>query len=470
MATRYITYGCQFLLSLVIADRLGPFYMGVYGLVNLIISYFAQINFGIPHSLNVLLVHNKDDENRFNAYYINSVFVYLILSIFILLCYGFICLLDLHIGKGEYDIKVYLPLIIGISIITYINSVFTTAARVKNDLNLLSIVGSIPIILNIFIIWFFKEDHLVMALTLSQFVSTVIITFICYKRNVFPKWNISDLGWSYIKVLLQKGALLFLYNSCFYFIIISIKSIISANYTVEEFGFFTFSYTLANAFMLLINSFNVAIFPKTIDMLSSDDKDVLRCSLAKMRVGYTTFSHLLIYAAIIIFPLFVLILPKYEDALNSMYLISLTVLMNTTSFGYSTITIAKNKESIAAKISLFSFLINVALGILLVYVFKVEYYLVILASMIAYMFNAFLFALEGEKIIYGHYNIKETIKNFFPLRLFIPYTLALVLSIIGNVYLMWIPLVTFLLLNFKDLDFIKKIINRLTKDPNVIDI
>ena len=64
LLSRYGTYGLQFLVSLSIAAKLGPYYLGIYGFINLIVSYFGQINFGIPHSLNVLLVHHKSDNKK----------------------------------------------------------------------------------------------------------------------------------------------------------------------------------------------------------------------------------------------------------------------------------------------------------------------------------------------------------------------------------------------------------------------
>lgn len=74
--TRYFTYGLQFVMSLIIAVRLGPYYLGIYGIIQLILNYINQINFGIPHSLNVLLVHNKQNLKKQNSLILNSIVLY----------------------------------------------------------------------------------------------------------------------------------------------------------------------------------------------------------------------------------------------------------------------------------------------------------------------------------------------------------------------------------------------------------
>src|SRR5665647_333755 len=60
--SRYLTYAVQFINSLFIAVYLGPFYLGVWGFINLIIQYFTQINFGISQSVNTIASIHKSDE------------------------------------------------------------------------------------------------------------------------------------------------------------------------------------------------------------------------------------------------------------------------------------------------------------------------------------------------------------------------------------------------------------------------
>ena len=92
---------------------------------------------------------------------------------------------------------------------------------------------------------------------------------------------------------------------------------------------------------MLLDSFNTIIFPKTLDLLSDGDKQQKAYCLEKMRKGYISSSHMLIYLSMIFFPVLIWLVPKYQIALTSMNMIALSILANTNSYGYSTMLIAE---------------------------------------------------------------------------------------------------------------------------------
>ncbi len=469
VTTRYITYALQFLLSLAIAVRLGPFYLGVYGMVNLVVCYFGQVNFGVSHALNVFLIHNKENRQVGDLYSYNALALYTYLNMVIVI--GSVIVSITGWTKwGEYNLGVYFPLIIAISILTYYNSILAAIIRVRNEVNTLSVIGSIGVFLNLCIVWFFKEKTLVFALTLANLLACILTTIICIQKGVFPQRQSRTLQLQKQKSILQKGLYLFLYNSCFYFILIAIRTIISANYTVEEFGYFTFSFTIANAVMLLLDAFNTILFPKTIDLMSSNDNKKKADALEKMRVGYISTSHMLVYLAMICFPVLVWLIPKYMPALSSMNMIALAVLMNTNSYGYSNMLIAQNKERKAGFISAVSLIVNIILGLGLAKILNVEYSYIIIATLVAYMISSFFMAYEGDTILRGKKSVSYTLRHFFPIRMFIPYMIALVISCTQIEYLIFIPLLVFIILNYKDLQILKDIAWKLVKKPEVIDV
>ena len=47
LVTRYMTYAVQFITSIWVAVKLGPFYLGIWGVILLLINYFKLINFPI---------------------------------------------------------------------------------------------------------------------------------------------------------------------------------------------------------------------------------------------------------------------------------------------------------------------------------------------------------------------------------------------------------------------------------------
>ena len=469
LATRYLTYGLQFVLSLVAAVRLGPYYLGVYGLVLLIISYFEQINFGIPHSLNVLLVHNKNDALRQEQYTLNSLAIFTAINVVSIITAFFLLAMG-EIKWGDYKIDNFLLIIVFTTVCIYYNSVLTMVVRFRNRVNTLSIIGTIPVLFNFLVVFLFSEEALVYALLISTLVSYALTLIIFYYVNAFPKISIHSLSVACQKILINKGLYLFLYNSCFYFILIGVRTLISSNYSVEEFGYFTFSFTLANAVLLLLGSLNTIIFPKTLDMMSCNDVDQKKEALRKLRVGYITSANLLIFLAMTCFPLVTMLFPKYEAALTSMNLIALAVLMNTHSYGYTSLLIAQNKEKLTSFISLSALLLSLILGCLLVYIVNVEFSYVVLSVMGGYLLFSFLSYYYGNKELFGCASMKDTLCHFFPTRYSIPYIIALIISVWQFEVLIWIPLVVFLILNFKDFSYLVSLVKKLVNNPNVIDI
>ena len=468
LLSRYGTYGLQFLVSLSIAAKLGPYYLGIYGFINLIISYFGQLNFGIPHSLNVLLVHNKSDERICNNYIGNSVFIYGVLSLIVVILYLFVQLCNYNIDDKYIINEYYFPICI-LAILTYFNALFTTVLRVRNKVNQLSIIQSINVVLNLIVVFFFYERTLIMALLLCQLISAIVCFYITQKEKVVPNLLRLDYSFKIQKKIIKKGVFLFLYNSCFYFILISIRSIISSNYSVSDFGIFNFSFSIANAVLLLLESLGTIIFPKIIELLSSKDYNKIRTTLFNLRISFISTAHLLIYFAMIFFPLVIKLLPQYSNALTSMNLIGLAILINTNSYGFSTLLIAQNKEKISAIISAISLIINVVVGLFLVNVIEVQFEYAILSVMITYLCFSAMIVYSGSKLI-GVNSLKDIILNIFPLRLLIPYVTALIISIYKLEFMIFFPLLLFILFNWNDIIAIKNMSVRLFKNPNIADV
>lgn len=468
LSVRYSSYVIQFIVSLVIAAKLGPYYLGIYGFITLILNYCAVISFGIPSSLNVLLVHHKKDGKLCGNYIANSIWLYLILSAALVVLYAISIIFDIEINEN-YPIQQYLWIVVAIAILNYLNSVCNTVLRFRNKVNQLSIIQAASVLLNVLAVAFIKGEGLIFAILSCNLITGLFTLFISQKCGVLPSIKNVTLSSNLQKEIMRKGLFLFLYSSCFSFILMSIRSLISANYAVEEFGAFTFSFSIANSVMLLLESLMTIIFPKIIDLLSSDDNKVVDNTLAKMRATYMSSSHFLIYLAMLFFPLLIYFMPKYSHALTSMNLIALAVLINTNSSGYIELLIAKNREKTASFISIIALCVNVVLGYLLIHFYHVGFSYVILATLITYLLFSYLVIWQGKKVI-GINSIEDVLKSFFPYRLFIPYLLALTISCFQLEYMIWLPIVSYIFLNRNDIAIMRDMVKKLVINPNIIDV
>ena len=87
LVSRYFVYGIQFLTSIIVAAKLGAYYMGIWGFVLLLINYFSQIHLGIANALNVLLIQHNDNEEDYNEYVWNALIANALLILAVLLFY-----------------------------------------------------------------------------------------------------------------------------------------------------------------------------------------------------------------------------------------------------------------------------------------------------------------------------------------------------------------------------------------------
>jgi O-antigen/teichoic acid export membrane protein len=208
-----------------------------------------------------------------------------------------------------------------------------------------------------------------------------------------------------------------------------------------------------------------------INRFASNTNEQISLLLEAVRDAYITLSHGLIHLAIFLFPVFLLLLPKYESAGMVFKTIALTVVLYTNSFGYQSLLIAKGEEKLLGRLSFLALGINIFVAFILVIFLKVPYSLVIISTMITYLIYVFLLGFFGRKRLSLETKLLYVLKDVYPIRLFIPYVLSICLLIIAasNGYYI-IPLVIFLLLNYKAIlnayGFVKKII----VSPNMIEI
>lgn len=468
LVSRYFTYFIEFLTSLGIAAKLGPFYFGVWGSVLLLLNYFQQLHFGIANSVNVLLVHHIDDRKKCEEYIINSMMLVGIIGGFIILCFALIFFL-VPSFFDKYRIDNYFVLVCVIAFLQYFRLLFVNIYRVYNRLGYIIIAQSVTIVLTFFSVIFFKGETLIYSLVLCYLVGNAIAFLLPLFSSLIPKMSLKRLNREMQKSILKKGMFLFLYNSCFYFILISIRTIISYNYKVEEFGVFTFSYTLANAMLLLLEAISFVFFPKIIQKLSSRDDNEVVATVKSLQNTYVISAHLLAYIAILLYPILILFLPKYAGSETSFNFVSLSILVNTSSFVYATILIARNEEKSAAIISLIAFMINLVFGVFLTSVVNVEYYYVIFATMFSYICFTLLVALKSTSLYKSSSKI-EILSEAFPLSLVVPFVISLLITLSRLYLLHFVPLSLFVVLNRDKLLFIKETVLKLVVNPSLANL
>lgn len=466
--SRYATYFLQFINSLFIAVYLGPYYLGIWGFITLIIQYLNQINLGISHSVNAIIAINKNREWYVKNVIGTSLTMLLALSFSVILFFTANEAFHLNIGS-KYNFSTYAPIVASIGILGYFNSLLSSVFRVYGKVIEIAINQSAFPVLMLLAILLFKGEELIWALVganlLAFFLSLCLYLF---KSPVKLKpLFIARL----FKTIQIKGWHLFVYNTSFYLIIISTRSFVSAYYSIEEFGYFTFAFSLANVVLLLLESFSFLIYPKLINRLASSSIEKITELLNMVRDMYITTSHLLIHMSILFFPLFLLFFPQYSQSANAFKLIALTVVLYTNSFGYSGLLISKGFEKKLGLLAFFALSINISISLILIKFVHLSFDNVIFATMITYFVYVFFLGKLGRNKLCLSSSIKLVLKDIFPMRLLIPYLLSLILIFIDSyAYYFIFPFLFFVILNLRSISKIKLSIDKIISNPNFINI
>lgn len=466
LGTRYLTYFVQFVTSVLIAVKLGSYYWGVWSFILLMISYFQIFNLGIENASNILLVQNKDDVEKFSCIIKNSLVCLFLISLFICLIAGMYWYFDWSFSKYNIGHLFYYVCIIGVLI--RFNHFFMTVYRVRNRLFEIAFYQSIiPILLFVSLFWETGEDLL--HLFIYTYILGHILSLALFLKNKQILWG-GCINTAIIKTIFSKGICLFVYNVCFYLIIISTKSVISVFYSVKEFGYFAFSYTLANAILLLLESFSFIVFPKIIKKFSDANGNLLYDAMEKIRVNYISLAHGLIYLAISIFPILLIFVPEYSSTLPTLNLVALSVLMYTNSFGYNSLLMARGEEKRLAKVSLICLCLNILLAFLLAFVLRVAYNIVVLSTLLSYFTYSFLCTFYGRKKINITVTFQSVLADCMPMNLLLPYISAIIIAFSEIDILFCIPLVIYICANRMNLSEIVKTIKQIITNPNIINV
>lgn len=466
--SRYATYGIQFINSLFIALYLGPVYLGIWGFVNLIVQYLSQINLGISHAVNTIAAINKR-KVRYISYVLgNSVSVLLIFSSIIGLLFFISHYFHLDFGE-KYQFSKYSFLVLVIGVFAYFNNLFANIFRIYGRILEMALSQSMLPLATSIVLFLYRGEALLQAMVWAYVITSSISLLLFTTRLPIPvQLNFNKSLWLFIQ---KKGLHLFLYNTSFYLIIISTRSFISAYYKVEEFGLFTFAFSLASIMSLLLDSFTFLLWPKLINRLSTADHDANYQLLQKMRDIYVTATHALMHLGIFIFPFFLLLFPGYRSSFGTFALIILTTSLFANSFGYQGLLIAKGKEREIGILAFCCLLINVLLCLVSIKILQLSYDKVILATLITYAFYIVMLCISGRKILHKSAGFGAVWKDIAPLPIIIPFLLSLIFIVIqANPWLFILPLLLYFLLNYSKIALFRTNISELIKNPKTLEI
>ena len=342
--SKYATYAIYFIISLVIANKLGLFYFGIYGFLKLIIQYFTYSNLGVNYSSLVIMSEDANKDITKNSSILTSSIIITFFSLtFFYLIFVAICnLYDIEF-YNRFNIGQYVFYIFFIVLIKQINQLYINIYRVYDRLKIINWAYIIPCI-GEFIILFTGNgkrllDNIMWAMVFSNGI--VFIIFL-----VDAKFSISNnIDIKATKKLVRRGIMLLLYNISFYFIVLVAKSYISSEFQIEDFAQYSFSYNISDAVMLLNSSVSFFIYPNLINKLSSSNStDNSLLLMREMQQYYMIAASLVIIITLIASHFLQLIVPDYVKSEYILQILLLSQLLVANSFIMTTFLVQQKKE------------------------------------------------------------------------------------------------------------------------------
>ena len=356
LASRYGTFAIQFLTSIWLALKLGPYYFGLWSFILLLANVGSQCNWGIANAVNILLIQHKEDRSRCAAYEFNS-----------LVMTGVICILPFLVALfdtfwpiplfAKYQLSRLSYAVAFVVASFYLNLLFINILRVKNRILEIAINQSLFPVLT-FVAICFASDRLLLDLLVGAYIVAMLVSIFLFVRTrcVALRGYVSV---SVMREIAVKGFYLFLYNACFYLIMLSTKMLISVYYPVETFGHFAFAFNVANATTLFIDSLMFLLFPKMIDVLRKGEASEIAEKLGVMRICYIGTMVMLFAAMTCAFSVLIRFMPKYAPSLSIFIALAGTLLVYTFCFGYSAFMLARNQERKMAVYSMMGLTTNI---------------------------------------------------------------------------------------------------------------
>lgn len=356
---RYATYALQFVNSMLLAQFLGAYNFGVYSFAVLLMQYMTYSNFGIHNALNTEYAVHKADTSRLNDIWNNAWSINILQCVIIA---GVCCLIFIFNDNlfPEYQFNDYRYILLATCIIVNLSMVYTTYYRLHGRLFKLNVWQLLPN-LAIFLLVLICREHL-------KVPHIVIAFFLCHLGSLIllrigvpsvPRFCIDK---ELAKTLVRRGILLMIYNFSFTFLTMLASSIVSARFSVDTFGCYSFANTLVGGVVMAGSAFMFVFYPKILNRLQTGSTRTMEV-IRKLREVYIVFLDLISLISILGIIAVSAIVFQYGDDLVMLFtILMLGRIINNASTGYDTLFVARGKEQCLVGYSFLSCIAVAACG------------------------------------------------------------------------------------------------------------
>lgn len=403
---RYVTYAIQFVNAILLARYLDSFYFGVYSFVMLLMQYMSYSNLGINESLNTEYAAHKKNARQSNEIWNNAWSINIVINLIIGVVCGSLFLIVDNLFP-TYQFNDYKYLLLATCIIINLSKIYITFYRLHGALFKLNVQQILPNMAIFLLLLVYRRDLTIAKIMVVLFISNLLSLIIF--RIGLPSTPKFSLNITWITVLIRRGVVLLLYNLSFYFLTMLASSLVSAFYSVEEFGCYSFANTLVNGVVMAGGAFLFIFYPKILNRLCESEIEVKR-TLERIREVYIVFMDLISLLSILFILIVSSTITNYGINLVTIYaILMLGRIINNASTGYAALLIARGKEHYLVVSGFLSISVVALLGVC-------NYWFDLPVEMIALSVVAASFIYTYQVIWLAQKVLKKTVSHCFVLK------------------------------------------------------
>ncbi len=464
--SKYLSFGLQFLISIVIASRLGLFYFGLYSFFKLVITYLGYSNLGINYSFNVEISSdtNKDIIRAHNYFRQSLIITFIIFLIFLALSTGVsFTKLDYFV---KFDFYSYIFLLPFFGLCRNLNILYLNSNRLFGLYRRINISYFIPVLLESLLVVFFKGKILFDLIVYSALISEIVVLFFNFYKNPINFTRPIKFNFPY-RDIVKRGIHLLLYNMSFYFILLSIRTLASNVLTVNDFAIFNFAYFVSIAISMLTGSLKFLFYPNLINQISKLKNSSLYEYVISIRDVYIFGLVLVVFLTLIVFKSVLIFIPEFVGSFQLVIYFLVAQIIYDSAYGVTTALVQRKFESYLTLVGFFVIIFcYIVFKLTVNFIADIEFRLIfsLLTGYIVYFLSSsFLF----YKLIVKF--------NFFTSSLFMlivfPIVLLLIIAFFSlNNYFLVFGFIAYLGANFTFFFKIRALLLRMINNPNLLNL
>jgi len=362
-SAQYFSQFLGFFIGIFMRKFLGPVYMGVYGLLKIILEYGSYASMGTDTTLCYKLPMLRGQGNESEASRLNTIiFNFVMTASFI---YSLSVLVFAVASRKHYSLEIFVGLLATsvLIILLRVSSYYITVLRAYKDFSVLSFIivfeAAANLLLTVFIVSKFKIYGLYFSILIMPVLIIICIMLLTTQRLKFS-FDFKGIV-AYIKFsvpLFLKDILNVILNSVD-------RIMIAGMLGLEQLGFYSIALMVKSyGGDVMVNSFANVIQPYFMEAVGrSDGSDtVQRYVIISSQVTAYLMSFILSCIYIIATPFVYYVLPKFTPGLTAMRVFLIATFFMTICGYYYDYLVAVNKQLKTIPITLIAITLSVTLN------------------------------------------------------------------------------------------------------------